>query len=352
MNVKYLMILAIFSLFSCTAYSLSLENGIVKNAQNTHELTQTTSAKAYAYGTAMLTHRNAGDQGVLSFYIQEDVNRVISLSRGMKLYITNLQNDNVIGTWPLSRWEGELTPEIEAIYSIDGKDGRLLDATVLDKKYSYAFHPSGFESSLACMMETPLRYGDVLAIPGQELVVFLGRPMHKDSKGNRTLDIVFFSTSKQQVIFALRAAKEDQGAQPGDDDYYTHPTPEHPQYITNAYVDSASKGSRSYAKMFIDDFSGSAGQDILVWRKRYESRLIKDPVQGFSLQNNLFNHYKLLEGRYVLQGTSEDTIRGWLAAKELTWQKGFPSKSECPGQEGQLIPEMHDALLNDPDVLQ
>jgi hypothetical protein len=44
-------------------------------------------------------------------------------------------------------------------------------------------------------------------------------------------------------------------------------------------------------------------------------------------------------------------VKGWLTAKQLTWKKGYPSKSECAGQEGQFIPEMHDVLLNDPDVL-
>ena len=47
----------------------------------------------------------------------------------------------------------------------------------------------------------------------------------------------------------------------------------------------------------------------------------------------------------------QQNVNGWLAAKQLSWQQGFPSRSECPGQEGQLIPELHDPLLNDPDVL-
>ena len=63
-------------------------------------------------------------------------------------------------------------------------------------------------------------------------------------------------------------------------------------------------------------------------------------------------HYKKVNNEYQLQtDTAPETIQGWLTDKNLTWQKGFPSKSECAGQEGQLIPEMHDPLLNDPDVL-
>ena len=40
------------------------------------------------------------------------------------------------------------------------------------------------------------------------------------------------------------------------------------------------------------------------------------------------------------------------ASKVQQWQKGYPTLSEYPGEEGQPIPEMHDPLLNDPEVLQ
>jgi hypothetical protein len=49
----------------------------------------------------------------------------------------------------------------------------------------------------------------------------------------------------------------------------------------------------------------------------------------------------------------EQPVKGWLTSNNLTWwKKGYPSKSECAGQEGQFIPEMHDPLLNDPEVMQ
>ena len=104
--------------------------------------------------------------------------------------------------------------------------------------------------------------------------------------------------------------------------------------------------------MYIDDFNGDEREDIIVWRKRYVSNNIENPVIGFHLDKQVFNHYGLVDGQYILQDTPEATIRSWLATNNLTWQSGFPSHSECPGQEGQLIPEMHDPLLNDPDVLQ
>jgi hypothetical protein len=50
------------------------------------------------------------------------------------------------------------------------------------------------------------------------------------------------------------------------------------------------------------------------------------------------------------------TNYGWverlLTLYNLTWSKGYPSKSECAVEEEQLIPETHDTLLNDPEVLQ
>ena len=62
--------------------------------------------------------------------------------------------------------------------------------------------------------------------------------------------------------------------------------------------------------------------------------------------------YSFIYGPSQQYGCSMSTgIQSWLLAKNLTWQKGFLSKSECAGQEGQLIPEIHDPLLNDPDVL-
>jgi hypothetical protein len=85
--------------------------------------------------------------------------------------------------------------------------------------------------------------------------------------------------------------------------------------------------------------------------KLYESRSLSDSTRGFSRKRDTFVHYKLVGGVYELQQTAAEQVQAWLNAKNLTWQAGFPSKSECPGQEGQLIPEMHDPLLNDPDVL-
>jgi len=65
-----------------------------------------------------------------------------------------------------------------------------------------------------------------------------------------------------------------------------------------------------------------------------------------------FAHYRLYIGQHKKQEVDEATMQNWLSTQQLTWQKGYPSKSESTGEENQLIPEMHDPLLNDPDLLQ
>lgn len=78
-----------------------------------------------------------------------------------------------------------------------------------------------------------------------------------------------------------------------------------------------------------------------------------DQVPGFTLLRNKYQHYAWStdQNEYLPQETEESQIQAWLSKNNHTWQTGFPSQSECAGQKGKLIPEMHDPLLNDPDVL-
>jgi len=103
----------------------------------------------------------------------------------------------------------------------------------------------------------------------------------------------------------------------------------------------------------VKDFDANGKSDILIWRKLYESNLGDNPVKGFHLLGEgVFHYEKSAAGEYVFKDDTESNVaKAWLTSNNLTWQKGFPSKSECEGQEGQLIPEMHDPLLNDPEVL-
>jgi hypothetical protein len=122
-------------------------------------------------------------------------------------------------------------------------------------------------------------------------------------------------------------------------------------------------GIRGYAKIYFGDFDNDSNPDVLVWRKAYKSRSKKDEVVGFEALRQEWSHFERdlkvqeeseqgITGEYLPQQTDEATIRKWLSENELTWKKGYPSASECEGEDGQLILEMHDPLLNDPEVLE
>jgi hypothetical protein len=92
--------------------------------------------------------------------------------------------------------------------------------------------------------------------------------------------------------------------------------------------------------------------DFIVWRKLYESREISDPIEGYSLQEDTFLHYKVEDGAFVEQNTDDATIASWLEGAGLRWVDGFPSRSECQDQEGKAIRTFHKQIYNDPDVFE
>jgi hypothetical protein len=49
-----------------------------------------------------------------------------------------------------------------------------------------------------------------------------------------------------------------------------------------------------------------------------------DSVQGFAKVADLLVHYSFIDGSYKLQTTEQPEIKGWLNAKERTWQAGLP----------------------------
>jgi hypothetical protein len=223
------------------------------------------------------------------------------------------------------------------------------DASEQKLELSYELNP---DNSLGCFGNHPLRYGDLDGDTTDEIVLFLGE------------DIVMFSPEQEAITFSQNLnvadwmSKEETSlwiidfgkAGPLDD--------QHPQYqssivaFTSANYQSVQPAYRGYGKLYFGDFNSDGKRDIIVWRKIYESLLRGDSKEGFALKEDTYLHYeKPTSGIYELIGTPVDSVSNWLASRGLTWQKGYPSKSECEGQEGQLIPEMHDPLLNDPDVL-
>jgi len=158
----------------------------------------------------------------------------------------------------------------------------------------------------------------------------------------------------------LRLYREDNEADapPMSAQYHGH---------SHAYMGNSIKGHfrpavRGYSKVYQGDFDDDGNPDLITWEKVYKA-YPKTAAETYERLDNTLTHYErdltaqaLLEqgvtGDYLPQTTDQATIQQWLSAANLTWQKGFPSHSECEGEEGELIPEMHDPLLNDPEVLQ
>lgn len=201
-----------------------------------------------------------------------------------------------------------------------------------------------------CLLENPLRYADLNRDSKKELVLLLG--------GSSQMEWLVFSIELKKVIFSS-ILLVNHAFIPDEEtitiSYPNYGKPEHYQYLSD-WVEGnpppMEKGFRSFGKLFFGDFNGDGVFDIVLWRKYFESRQRDDEVKGFIKKDDLLVHYTFTDGQYKKQATDPGVIKGWLFGKGLTWQKGYPNQSECAGQEGKLIPEMHDPLLNDPEVLQ
>ncbi|KAF0810014.1 hypothetical protein A167_01315 [Alcanivorax sp. S71-1-4] len=236
--------------------------------------------------------------------------------------------------WPLLRWDRQhVTPEIASRYNDFQINGYP------EKKYS-----NRSIWSLGCLQDSPLRYGPLGE--GKYLIIFMAN------------DFVVFSIDLSRIVFFENTRLDDwlprgdslrqfeSKSSSGEIPY---------QYLSGILSDTPEiePGYRGYSKLYFGDFDGDENGDILVWRKLYISRSSEDEVEGFRKIRDEWQHYARDEsGEYIPLDTAAGQIQGWLQLNNLTWQKGFPTISECEGEEGQLIPEMHDPLLNDPDVLQ
>lgn len=211
---------------------------------------------------------------------------------------------------------------------------------------------------IGCLESHPLRYGDLTGDGKNDLVVFY----------NGRLSIS--SPERRQEIFTSLWHHRDEVSDPVMQDIENNQGEEHsawyvrgyymqgenaPQYVAGSGLDKHATellpAMRAFAKHYFADFNDDGKPDIVVWRKVFVSNTVSEPP-GFHLEAQNWLHYEKKDGVYGYVETDPGTVRGWLTADELTWQKGFPSHSECEGEEGDLIPEMHAPLLNDPEVLQ
>lgn len=310
---------AIFLFFSPLTFSMELDEGFSRNAEN-GILFKTINQK---YGTR---------PGYLYGYSEDKYYSLSKNGSAIGDYELN-SSSNTIKGWPISPWANEpIEPEIVERYQHVRRDFSTL-------------HPSP-SHPLGCLKSTPLRYGDIDGDGVNELVIFIGN------------QLLVFSPSEQKTVFGMNVRVDDWMTEEETQSHFEYYPPAGideitPYYQSAANMDYASElpGYRGYGKLYSSDFDKNGSPDILVWRKLYLSRML-NVDKGFDKISDTYYHYeKSATGEYVLKDTAPKTIQSWLATNTLTWQQGYPSKSECEGEEGQLIPEMHDPLLNDPDVL-
>jgi hypothetical protein len=337
-------------IFPFSAMALDLEKGI----GITREIEEALWDTSIPYAIARQGQRSVNEnQSVIAFV--EQPNFIFSLSSDNYLLQTARTDRNVAGNWPLGSSDpckNSANPDCVSPWWIGrwGADEVLepevtqrMTSHALDQKFGlpYQLEPS---STLGCFANNPLRYGDIEADGKKELVLIT-----HDS-------FIVFSPEHKKTIFAFMFDNKDWVSWGWliEEGLLLEDTPDSPQFGSLKLAEEnkgTDIGYRGQAKIYVGNYETETSREIIVWRKFYQSRLKKDTVKGFEKIRDTYIHYKLINGEYKKQSTEQAVVKGWLESKNLTWQKGYPSKSECPGQEGQLIPEMHDPLLNDPDVL-
>jgi hypothetical protein len=331
--------LTLFSANSLSQVSLQLEAGITVTDENLGQIAST----SHEYARARKSHKSNNDGGVISFLRKSDSNFLFSLSRNGALHLTDFEARQSLGRWPLARWQHEfLIPEITE---------RLAKERAFDPEPTPAVgqRASGIPYS-GCLSKIPLRYGDIDGNSSKELVLLMDK------------DLIFFSPDQKKIIFQLRWLDERFGGyfdEEGEPIVLAANDTSAPQYNDPYGGGPMYKGLRAYAKMYPGEFNENQTRDIVVWYKVYESNMMGQPA-GFTKVRDTVRHYELITsltdgqqptGEYLPMSTSESTIREWLSDNDLTWRKGYPNLSECPGQTDKHISEMIDPLLNDPDVL-
>lgn len=233
-------------------------------------------------------------------------------------------------------------------YALGGDERHSQNSLAIDRDRVVRYGISTpLESNYAvgCLQRHPLRYGDIGKDGTIEMLVFLDA------------QVIVVSMDANEVVFSAHYWDADE--LPEDEVSRAFPWPsndEEPLIVANSGTDPLVNiklpAKRSISKIYFEDFDQDGRLDIIVWRKLYESKNIKAVPKGFELVGDVAVYYTLGPGgSYSLKEVAFKDFRMFLDAHNLSWQKGFPTYSECPGEEGELIPQMHDPLLNDPEVL-
>ncbi len=276
------------------------------------------------------------------------------VTKDLEVYGVNVKTKQYLGSWPLTSPTTCNDSDVDC--EIFWWAGRWSDQEFLEPEIKELFYyHSGGEvqvrgDGLGCLNKTPLRYGDIDDDNKNELVLFLND------------NFLIFNPELKKTVFLMMYNLDDITSVEDTISQHGFEKPEFPQYVSSLSTNSGvafqvssqvtEPALQAFAKIYTVDVDNDQVKDLIIWRKLYQSRLQSDAMKGFKKISDTYLHYTKADGEYQLQAdTAPETIQGWLTAKNQTWQSGFPSKSECAGQEGQLIPEMHDPLLNDPDVL-
>ena len=315
----------------------SLEVGLVENSESWFDTVSFLYEKNY-YPISVL---NPDSSDIL--YTFRSGLSVYSLPEQEKRFGKNLSS------WPSHLFlAGEYSSGARRIAGAHGETFEAYDTSVvkvLDRSASYSYDRTKKErNQVGCFQNRPLRCGDFDINGVDEVVLMLGQ------------NIVVFSPEQEQIIFSAHYWMADEIPVEEEERYFPwEKKPEDPQYIaysgTGVALNEMFPARRSLSKLFIGSFEDERKQDIIIWRKLYESKLRSEPEQGFDLFGETWVHYRMVNGVYQLQETAPEVLENWLASNELTWMDGVPSVSECEGQEDQLIPELHDPILNDPEIL-
>lgn len=316
---KYLLIVAV-TFLSSLGFSFELQSGEAK-------------ANINSRNEEAIRLMRAGAIAMDSYIFVDSLNNTIVLiDTGLYRFSSDYE---YIGNRPLTHWQHELPSTLKGRQYANI---RLFEESDVDTL--------NIGSGPGCYGKTPLRYGDIENDGVKELAIWLdGR-------------FIIFSVVIERIVFSAELQFHDyiNDEQMQDSDYSNldNSSAQNISFLAtlNNYVEWI-PGARVYGKLFEGDFDKDQKPDLLIWQKEFESNLKSNPQPGFNLIGQKWVQYERNDetGEYLPQETDEADIQNWLAENDLTWSKGYPSVSECPGEEGELIPEMHDPLLNDPDVL-
>ena len=351
MKIHTTIFFVLFLIINC-ANSLELSTGVIAKGRETIRTDE--QAEASVNMTSLIKSQNEYHGRSYGYTNLGTGSKWFRLYRNLSISGVDLEASKYLGNWPLTPYSQ--APFIAAEYLAGAERGsnmlgqefeRPQDAnTVVQRETSYmlANYITGASDARGCFQAKPLRYGDVDADNINELVLFLGH------------QLVVFSPEQAKVVFSSYFWLTDEADEETKSNSYGElNNPEHPQFVassgTDQLVDDLYPAWRSLTKLFDQDFNNNGKYDFVIWKKAYQSNLNSEAV-GFHKIADVLMHYEKVDGVYQYNSdTSQSKMIGWLADNELTWSKGYPSVSECEGEEGQLIPEMHDALLNDPEVL-